>query len=279
MITDNDKINTCINKYGLSEDEAIRIIKSDDVILTIEELRIKYDYPELGIKYPDWLTPLEHRKMCSTTVRNMFNANFAKFTTPEDMAGDLYILTVVKLNQMKNHNMLKDFIVKQALNMYRNYNVRQNYWATRTLDDTVQDNVGLVNYDRLEYRDTEAEELQCLSAVMSIKNREIRELLILVGFIIGGISKFENKFYEIIYNSDLIDRDKLLVLLEKLELNDEADINRADGKKSTIRKRKVTICDIIKVMKLKDNIKGDIKYIREEVGYYLTSTKFIENFN
>lgn len=274
MITDNDKINTCIEKYGLDRDEAVRIIKSDDVILTIEELRIKYDYPELGIKYPDWLTPLEHRKMCSTTVRQMFNQNFAKFTTPEDMAGDLYVLTVVKLNQMKNHRMLKDFIVKQALNMYRNYNVRQKYWASRTLDDNVSDSVEVYNYDRLEYRDIEAEEVQCLSAVKSIKNREVRELLILVGYIIGGISAFETEFNKIVYNSDLVDRSKLLLLLEKLELNDEINRNKIDGKKSDMRKKKVTFFDVVKVMRLD----GDIKDIREKIGYYLTVTKFIENF-
>lgn len=274
MITDNDKINTCIEKYGLDRDEATRIIKSDDVILTIEELRIKYNYPELGIKYPDWLTPLEHRKMCSTTVRQMFNQNFAKFTTPDDMAGDLYILTVVKLNQMKNHRMLKDFIVKQALNMYRNYTIRQKYWALRTLDDNVSDNLEVFNYDRLEYKDVEAEELQCLNAVTSIKNREVRELLILVGYIIGGISAFETEFYKIIYNSDLVDRSKLLMLLEKLELNDEIDRNKIDGKKSNFRKKKITFYDVVKVMKLD----GNIKDIREKVGYYLTSTKFVENF-
>ena len=274
MITDNDKINTCIEKYGLDRDEAVRIIKSDDVILTIEELRIKYDYPELGIKYPDWLTPLEHRKMCSTTVRQMFNQNFAKFTTPEDMAGDLYVLTVVKLNQMKNHRMLKDFIVKQALNMYRNYNVRQKYWASRTLDDNVSDSVEVYNYDRLEYRDIEAEEVQCLNAVKSIKNREVRELLILVGYIIGGISAFEPEFNKIVYNSDLVDRSKLLLLLEKLELNDEINRNKIDGKKSDMRKKKVTFFDVVRVMKLD----GDIKDIREKIGYYLTVTKFIENF-
>ena len=47
MMTDTDKINICVKKYGLDVDEATRIIKEDNCLLSVEELRIKYNNPNL----------------------------------------------------------------------------------------------------------------------------------------------------------------------------------------------------------------------------------------
>ena len=35
MITEKDRIHTCIEKYGLSEQEAKRIVKEDDMLLKL----------------------------------------------------------------------------------------------------------------------------------------------------------------------------------------------------------------------------------------------------
>lgn len=283
MATYKDKVNVCVNKYGLNEDEAIRIIKADNCVLTLEELRIKYDNPNLGKEYPEWLTPTDHYKMCCTTVRNVYNANFVNICTAEDLAHTLFVNTSLKLNTMKNHKMLKDYIVKQSMNIYRDATRRSKYWAPRSIDDKVFYDTTLNSYDNnkkltfvenLKNFDTEKDEQECLLAVKSIKNREIRELLILCGYIIGNINGFRADFIDIVQNSDLILRDKLLELFKDIDDNDKIDRCKADGgsvkgkKKHSIKLK--TILDIMK-------IDLDIKNAREEIGYYLATTKFLPN--
>lgn len=272
-MTDTDKINICVKKYGLDVDEATRIIKEDNCLLSVEELRIKYNNPNLGKAYPEWLTPDDHYKMCCTTVRQVYNSNYVSICTAEELASMLFINTSYKLNQIKNHKMLKDYIVKQAINIYRDAKRRSNYWADRSLDDTATDNFEILNRDRISYFDADADEQECLLMVKSIKNREIRELLILCGYLIGNIAAFRTDFLEIIQNSDLINRKKLIKLLEKINKNDKIDRDRADGSKVRFRKKKVGLVDVLKITK----IKIDIETAREEIGYYLTSTEFLPN--
>ena len=272
-MTNAEKIYTCVSNYGLDEEEAKRIITEDDCVLSIEELRIKYNNPELGKSYPEWLTPTDHYKMCCTTVRQVYNANYVDICTAEELASMLFIKTSLKLNQIKNHNMLKDYIVKQSINIYRDAKRRKNYWADRSLDDNATDNLEIRNRDRIAYVDTESDERECLMMVKSIKNREIRELLILCGYIIGNIASFKQDFLDVVQNSDLIIRKRLEKLLEKIDRNDKINRDRIDGSSVRRRTKKIGLVDVLKITK----IDMDINTAREEIGYYLASTEFLPN--
>lgn len=273
MITETDRINTCIEKYGLSEEEARRIVKEDNMVLTVEELRMKFDNPDLGKCYPEWLTPIEHYKMCCATVRQMYNGNFAQICTPEELASTLFINTSIKLNTFKNHKHLKAGLVTNAMRICRDNMRRQKYWSGQSLDDTVSSNSSQTVYDTIVAKDIEKEESDCLNTVLSIKNREVREILILAGFIIGGINSFELEFKKILLNSDLIDRSKLIELLDTLDSNDKIDWKKLDDKKFKAKKTKITLKSILNVV----NTDLDLKSARLEIGEYLATTGFIAN--
>lgn len=273
MITEKDRIHTCMEKYGLSEQEAIKIVKEDDMVLSIEDLRMKYDNPDLGKNYPDWLTPIDHYKICCATVRQMYNGNFAKICTPEELASNLYIMTSIKLNTYKNHKHLKAAIVTSAMRICRDNMRRQKYWSGQSLDDTYGENDNLTNYDRITARDTEKEEKECLNAVMSIKNREVREILVLTGYIVGGIDTFQNEFINILQNSDLIYRDKLEKLMTDMQNNDKIDREKFENKSYKAKKTRITLKSILSVFKTD----LDLKSARLEIGEYLMSTGFIVN--
>lgn len=271
MITEKDKIHTCIEKYGLSEQEAKRIVKEDDMLLSVEELRMKFDNPDLGKTYPSWLTPVDHYKICCATVRQMYNGNFAKICTPEELASTLFIMTSNKLNTYKNHQHLKSAVVTSAMRVCRDNMRRQKYWSSQSLDDKFNEDSDLTNYERIVANDTEKEERDCLNAVMSIKNREVREILILTGFIVGGIDSFTQEFKNIITNSDLINRDKLVELLGNIDRNEDINIKKFDDKTYKARRTRISFKSILGVF----NTDLDVKSARIEIGEYLVTTGFL----
>ena len=275
MITEKDRINTCINKYGLSEEEATRIVKECDDLLNIEELRMKYDYPELGIEYPEWLTPIEHYKMCCATVKTMYNGSYANICTPEEMASILYVKSSVKLKQIHTFSHLKVGLVTIAMNLYRDNSRRQKYWSDKTLDAETETNDGSVmtGYDVIVAKDKEREEKECLLAVKSIRNREVREILILCGFIIGGLESFRTDFIDIVSNSELVNRDAMIDLMEKIKHNEDADIEKCNNKSVKIKKHRINFKTILKCL----NTDMDEVMAREAIGEYLMSTGFMAN--
>lgn len=275
MITEKDRIETCINKYGLSDEEATRIVKESDDLLNIEELRMKYDYPELGIKYPEWLTPIEHYKMCCATVKSMYNSNYASICTPEEMASILYVKSSVKLKQIHTFQHLKVGLVTIAMNLYRDNSRRQKYWSDKTLDTELETKDGSVmtGYDVIVSRDKEDEEMKCLLSVKSIKNREVREILILCGFIIGGLESFRNDFIDIVSNSDLIKRDAMIELMEKVKHNEDAELEKQNNKSAKVKKHRINFKAILKCI----NTDMDEVSARKEIGEYLAFTGFLPN--
>lgn len=271
MITEKDRIKTCVEKYGLTEEYAKQLVRENDMVLTVEELRMKFDNPDLGNNYPEWLTPIDHYKMCCATVKQMYNGNFAKICTPEELASTLFIMTSLKLNTLNSHQHLKAAIVTSAMRICRDDMRRQKYWSNTSLDATVDEDNKLTAYDKIEARNIEQEELDCLDAVMSIKNREVRELLVLIGFIIGRIQIFRDACMDILHNSEYVNRDALLELLENVINNDDIDVAKFDDKTTKFKKTRINLASILKVYKTD----LDITNVRLEIGEYLMSTGFI----
>ena len=202
MIKEKDRIRICQENYGLTEEEATRIVKSDNCLLSLEELRMKFDYPDLGKKYPDWLSPIDHYKMCCATVRQMYNSNFERICSPDEMASILYIKSSIKLNTIKSYKHLKTALVTMSMGICRDGMRRQKYWSNKSLDDTVvEDKVPM--YETIVAKDNEQEEQECLNAVMSIKNREVRELLIIAGFIIIFAAYLLGFLYKPLFTDDI----------------------------------------------------------------------------
>lgn len=272
MISEKDRINTCVEKYGLDREEATRIVKEDNMLLSVEELRMKFDNPMLGKEYPEWLTPIDHYKMCCATVRQMYNGNFAKICGPEDLASTLFINSSIKMNTFKNHQHLKSGLVTMAMTICRDGMRRQKYWADQTLDAPIGENYEeLTNYDRIVADDKEQETREYLNAILSIKNREVRELLILAGYIVGNIDGFKSAFEEIAASSDYIDRTGLVELLDTIMKNEEIDRIRKEDKTQKLKKTPITLKSILKIYKTD----LDITSARVELGEYLMNTGFL----
>ena len=147
---------------------------------------------------------------------------------------------------------------------------RQKYWNNKSLDDTVVED-GIPMYETIVSKDNEREEQECLNAVKSIKNREVRELLIIAGFIIGRIGYFEKEFMDIVNNSKYVDKTKLIELLEQVVKNDELDMKRASKIKVKERKVNITMKSVLEAYETD----LDTLSARQEIGYYLMSTGFL----
>ena len=271
MITEKDRVNTWVTKYGLSENEAKRIVKEDNMVLTVNELSMKFDNPSLGKEYPEWLDPIDHYKMCCATVRQMYNSNFAMICTPEELASTLYINSSIKLNTFENHKHLKTGLITMAMTICRDGMRRQKYWSDQSLDTVYNDDIGAVNYDRIVAKDNEREARECLNAVLSIKNREVREILICAGYIVGGIDGFAQEFKHIVHTSDLINIEKLNQLLDDIKKDDEVGRDKLDNKANKTRRLKLSLKSILNIFRTD----LDLNTARLEIGEYLMSTGFM----
>ena len=72
-----------------------------------------------------------------------------------------------------------------AMTICRDNMRRQQYWSNQSLDTPCSEDEKISCYDKVVAKENEREARECLNAVMSIKNREVREILILTGFIVS----------------------------------------------------------------------------------------------
>ena len=131
----------------------------------------------------------------------------------------------------------------------------------------------MTGYDVIVAKDKEREEKECLLAVKSIRNKEVREILILCGFIIGGLESFRTDFIDIVSNSELVNRDAMIDLMEKIKHNEDADIEKCNNKSVKIKKHRINFKTILKCL----NTDMDEMMAREAIGEYLMSTGFMAN--
>lgn len=277
MITSKDRIQTCVEKYGLPLEEAERIVKTEDVLLDINELRLKYDNPDMGKKYPDWLTPEEHLKMCYKTAGESFNQMWSTICTVEELASMMFIQSSVKLNTYNSFKHLKVGLVKIGMTIFRNTMRRNAYWTSYSLDDYVpqskSDQSNKSTYLSLMKTTSMAQQnREFVMEIMSIKNPEVRELLIVCGYIVANISELQTAFYDVIKNSKRIDLEKLQKVLDQLHKNDEINQQRADNIKVSKHKSSITFTTILGIFKFDMST----SVAKHEIKEYLTSTGFIE---
>ena len=110
-----------------------------------------------------------------------------------------------------------------------------------------------------------------LNSIMSIKNREVRELLVLAGYVIGGIDSFKPAFLDIVKNSEYIDRSELIKLMGTIEENDNVDMKKLEDKTYKAKKTRLSFKSILGIYKT--NL--DLTSARQEIGEYLMNTGFI----
>lgn len=118
-------VEKCEQKYGLAEDDALRIVKADVNDLTLDELRIRYDNPDIGRDLPKWITSENLLNMCYKTAYeiigvavNRRGSNDMGYIVP-DVAHSLYVYALYKMNRFDNFGILKKALCDRCKDLLR----------------------------------------------------------------------------------------------------------------------------------------------------------------
>lgn len=252
MLNDKQKIANCVANWGIDENYATKIFKENEDLLTFDELKMKYNNPNLGVEYPDWLTPTEHLKICFQTAKDEYTpTKFGWICEKSELVNMLFIWSSLRLAKFKNHAMLKCACVRACKNILRDNILHAGYIAGSLdadiqNDDTDTRQHNLHNIISSTCNDVEVTNL--LNSINSLKNNVIKGLLIVCGYIIAGIDDFEMAFYDYVKTCDCATQDSLLDLLNKVKLYDAATMDRKYNGNKLAKAKRVTVNNVMKIL-------------------------------
>lgn len=269
----SQKIDLYSAKYNISKEEVNRILSEHEDVLTLEELKIKYDNPDIG-KLPEWLSEETLDLMIWKTVHQYWSPLFQQRMTKEELYSEHQEYIRKKINLFENVHHVKAALVKRMLFLVDEYTRKGKYFLGSTDEQLPADNLyGSVRYKyELPIEDTKNIESDLfIEQIRNIKNKSIKSLLIITGYLLCDITEFRKDYIEILRSSDEEVKMNLQKLEETLEHNEELDLMKYSNIVVTERKKSINIKDIIKALRLNiiDNKKEKVDNTLEEIRYYL----------
>ena len=269
----SQKIDLYSAKYNISKEEVNRILSEHEDVLTLEELKIKYDNPDIG-KLPEWLSEETLDLMIWKTVHQYWSPLFQQRMTKEELYSEHQEYIRKKINLFENVHHVKAALVKRMLFLVDEYTRKGKYFLGSTDEQLPADNLyGSVRYRyELPIEDTKNIESDLfIEQIRNIKNKSIISLLIITGYLLCDITEFRKDYIEILRSSDEEVKMNLQKLEETLEHNEELDLMKYSNTVVTERKKSINIKDIIKALRLNiiDNKKEKVDNTLEEIRYYL----------
>lgn len=269
MVNDKQKIENCMNTWGVNEEYATRIFKESEDLLTFEELKMKYNNPNLGVVYPDWLSPVDHLKICYQTAKEAYaTSKFDWICEKQELVNMLFIWSSLRLPRFENHAVLKCACARACKNILRDNIIHlkykggslENEWYSRLNDNKFIDFHSIVSTN-----DDSTATTNLLCSIKSLKNKTVKGLLIVCGYVIAGIDDFEQAFYDYVKTCDVPTQEKLLDLLAKVEIYDATVMDRHFNGNKDSKAKKVTIKNVMEVLGIQPQ-------------YYLPFKKFTKDY-
>ena len=260
-----------MNKYGLSEEEATRIATTDNILLSLDDLRYKYDNMRIGIDYPEWLTPEEHLKMCYATVWKRYNNTYFWFNSVDDVAHDLFVYSSVHLHKYSGKFQLNGLLLCRLKNLIRDYEKEKASFYENTYDweDEVIDAEYNNKYKQaVKYNAVSINTNDTALLVMdieSIKNIKVKGILLICGYFLANIKEFLQPLV-VYYNAST---DTIKNKIYELGRDDKLFCKAIQRDVNMTNKVNVTVGRVLKIFG-----KRDKSYLRTELLPYLNTIGF-----
>ena len=181
----SQKIEIYSEKYDLSKEEVKRILTEHEDLLTFEELKIRYDNPDLG-KLPNWLEEEALFKMIWKTIKDYWSELFAQRLTMEELFSELYEYILKKVYMYENFNHLKVALVNRMKSLAQEYTRRGKYFIGSTDEtyDSNNSNSVMYKFESPVYDDTIIDDNFFINKIRTFKDEQIKNLLILCGYLV-----------------------------------------------------------------------------------------------
>lgn len=269
-------VKNCIIKYGLSQEDATRIATTDNILLSIEDLRYKYDDMQIGTSYPDWITPEEHLKMCYATVCKKYYGDDTltkDFYSIEDVAMDLFVHSAIHIHSYKDKYQLNGLLLCKMRNLLRDKTREVScYYETYDWED---ENITKLNsldtgskYNKaVKYGSVSKETADVATLVMtveSIKNNRVKGILLICGYFLADIQEFLQPLVAYYNTSTDLIKNKIY----DLGRDDRFFCEAVNRKVDTTDKVNVTVGRVLKIFGKRDKsyLQTDLLPYLENIG-------------
>ena len=243
------KIELYSKKYNKTKEEINRILSEHEDMLTFEELKIKYDNPNIG-KLPDWLDEESLHLMIWKTIHTNWNELLASNTTKEDLYMECQEYVRKKIALFENFNHLKASLVLRIRTVCDEYARRAKYFigsldeTYETSDCSIKPKYEPSTKSSMQYI-LEENDRELVIKIKELKNKSAQQVLIIIGYLICGINALRYEYLQLLRESDE-DIQRSIKIIES-ELYNEEDIKEKLKYTSGINKY---ILDIAKALKL-----------------------------
>ena len=280
-----DKIKKLMDNYNISEEKANYLIYTDDLYLTIDDLKIKYDNLDMG-KLPEWLSEQELYDIIWKTIKQCQNYILLKYATAEDLYQELQLLVRIKSNKIKSFGYLKIMLKNYLLNMVATNNSNDTY-VTFDLDEPIMyndadDNMG-TNADKIEYnRDNKFDDESIVEKIVDVSDSRLRLFLIVVGYLLCRINSLKFLYEDVINSSSETVVNNLKSIEQQIYRNEELSYKEGVNPKIE-RKRIINARTIINALELFIDDSGKrVKKVNpttvlDDFRYYIKNTNLLKN--
>lgn len=257
----SQKVEMYSKKYNKTEDEVFRILSEHESLLTLDELKIKYDDPEIG-KLPKWLLDdggYDAIADCiETGIKTKFDYRFSGWTTIEDLTSYMWEFVLKRIHQYQTRGHIVTSVSNRMIWLWREHFGRGSYFDMSLQDYVSRDSdENKTTYADIITKQSSEEDLEYTRMdVLSLKDKAIQELVLATAYLSANITSLEPKYNEMVARLSVSERpfDKEIYagikrLEEQQKENLEINKQRMSGEKITKRAKSITIRDIIKAMK------------------------------
>lgn len=238
--------------YNMTKEQVFKLRQQHDCMLTLEELKIKYNNPTMEA-LPDWITEEQLQDTitrCINSFHRKYNTWFDTYLTKEDVFMELYLHARMKLNAFNSIAMLSTSLTNKIFSIIyyagRNANITP-YSLYQKVNEQEKDNRELLDILAPQSNPTD-EDNKFLLNIKSIKDKQLRELLIVIGYLVANISILHPLYMEVLDNNSETIVNNIKMLQARVEKNDEILRNRIDGIPCVEKRHKLTITDVIKAL-------------------------------
>lgn len=271
-----DKVAMYSKKYNMKEEDVYRILTEHEDVLTLDELKIKYDNPNIG-KLPEWLSEEELSNMIWNTIHHYWSQIFEQRMSKEELFSEHQEYIRKKIGLYENHHHIKAALVKRMMTLANEYTRKGKYYLGSTDEVFDSDNQGAVRY-KYEIpvsQDTEIENSMLLNKIRGVKNKEVRNLLILTGYLICNIDDLRKDYLELLRSYDKDIQHNIKELEAVVLRNDQIDRDRIDQIKVKEKRKNLKITDLIKATKFNETVGAGVNESLEEFKCYLLVTGIV----
>ena len=208
----SQKVEMYAEKYNLPREEVHRILSEHEANLTLDELKIKYDDPNIG-QLPQWLIDEGGydalQQYIETGVKSKFDFRWSSWTTIEDLVSYMWEFILKRIHTYNTRSHIISAVKNRMVWLWRENFGRGSYFKMSLQDEYGRNDEGTpCTYGDIMEAPKDTEITDLIEMIDSVYDEATRGLLVIVGYL-NGIKELEPYYNKVVNGQNLEVQEKL----------------------------------------------------------------------